>query len=320
MFSVDATRWFSITSGWPAVAAGAVPLAGAALTRVVPVDHRPLSRVLPDLGFALLLGLSLLTFGERGPATAALTLVVAYPFVVVPARRRASMEWLGWLASAAVAILVADIAGQPTDDLHLVLIAWGAVALLGALGLDELLAGPRLPGEWTRRRFLTPGVVLGPIALSAGLAPSFLDGSTAYGWWSLAVAAVVAVAAAQLRSGVWTVVSWTLASVSYAALGSLGTDGPPVDVVAVDRRPPRGRRDGNPAAATGIRRAHPGLVGALGSPAVRGRPRHRRAGAGDLASRSAGSRPPGDWPARHRSRSVPGCAVPCGSWWVRVWW
>jgi hypothetical protein len=60
--------------------------------------------------------------------------------------------------------------------------------------------------------------VPGALAVPIGLAPTYAEAPTVYGWWSLAVAVLVLVVSVQLRVGALSAISWALVTVAYAAL------------------------------------------------------------------------------------------------------
>ena len=215
--SLMATGALADDSPWLVVAGSSVVVAGGVLARLAS-GHRRMAGVIANLGLWMIVVGVLGTRGDR-PTTAAQTvLVVGLVAAVGPTVRLTYMGWVAWLSSAAATLLVADIAGVPSESAHLVLIGWGAFVLIGALALDDVLAGRRAIGEGVRRPDLLPPVVLGSLALPLGLAPTYAQASWVFGWWSLAVAAVVLVVAAQLRVGALSAISWVLATVAYVAL------------------------------------------------------------------------------------------------------
>ena len=185
-------------SPWLAVAASSVLVGGALLARLAS-GRRRLSHVIGDLGVWLIVIAILGTIGSQAAAATQTLLVAGFVVVLGPVVRREYMVWLAWLSSAAATLLLADLAGVPSDSLHLVLLVWGALALVGALAVDDVVAGRRAVGEGIRRTNLLPPVVLGAIAVPLGLAPAYAESAAVYGWWSLAVAVVVGIVAWEVR-------------------------------------------------------------------------------------------------------------------------
>jgi hypothetical protein len=204
---------------WAAVAAAVVLFAATALARIPAVAaERPPALLLVGLGFWSTL-LVPVPVSMADPAAGALSATAVVAITLLAGSLRTPVMCLvAWPTSLVATVLWADAFGVDSSSLHLVVLVWGAAGLTGALALDEALEGPRRAGEWVRRPSLRPGVVLGALALAGGLAVTFTDDRAVWGGWSLAVAAVVAVAAVQCRAAWPTVVSWALAVTAWAAL------------------------------------------------------------------------------------------------------
>ena len=166
-------------------------------------------------GFALLAVLA-----SRSEAVAAISIGAAIATVAVmdPALRRAPYGWCAWALSAPLAVLLARQAGIVGSQWYPVLIVWGAALAVAILGWDDVQNGRRSPGEWVRTRWMRAPGLLAATGLIAGTAAEFSTAPATYGWWSLAVGAVIVLIAWQLRQGAVSLVSWSLLTVGYMTL------------------------------------------------------------------------------------------------------
>src|SRR4030095_2799608 len=155
-----------------------------------------------------------------------------------------------WLASAALVVLLAGRIGIAPRELPLVVLAWGALATVGGLGADDVLAGRRQAGVGVRVAWLVPPVTLGALAIPGGLACIVGSGSVHLSTWALVGAAVYLVIAFQLRAGSVTAASWALLTFAGTQLWPRDPMGttllfvPAVAVLLVAARTVRPRRAG----------------------------------------------------------------------------
>ena len=193
-------------------------VAAALVARFLPERRPLLADAWSFLGVWLTAALALATWASPWPAVTGSAAVVVAVIAVGPALRRPSMIWLGWVASAAVALAGAWAVGVSAEHLTLVLFTWASAATVGGLAADDAMCGRRTPGEWVRKPELRPGVALGLVVAPFAFLPVYGLGRTTFGWWSLVAAGVAFVVAVQLRRGGLSVLGWALASVAYLAL------------------------------------------------------------------------------------------------------
>jgi hypothetical protein len=213
---------------WLAVAACFVPLAAAVAARFLAGVRIQLARVWSVLGVWITVVAACAASNVRwspvapSPArwapVAGVVAIIVIVVAVGKALRRPWMCWLAWTASAAAVVQTAHALVMADRSLHMVLFGWAAVTLIGTLALDDVLSGPRRPGQWVRQSELQPGAVLGAIVAPLAFAPIYDRTASVYGWWSLVAAAVALVVANQLHRGLISGISWALGAVAYAAL------------------------------------------------------------------------------------------------------
>ena len=132
--------------------------------------------------------------------------------------RSSGFEWLAWVMTFVLGLLVANRAGVEADSLHLISLGWGALLLLGGLALDDRRSGRRLPGQGLRTEWLRQPVMLGALVVPVSLGPVFLRDPDVYGWWSVGAAAGYLLVAWLLRVGAVSSVSYVLASLAAVSL------------------------------------------------------------------------------------------------------
>jgi hypothetical protein len=195
----------------------AIALAYAVVTR--PSLHR---RPLAPLLAMNAVGLSAVGIAVAAPDLWPTIVAVAASIGVVAVMggelRRSFMTWFAWVMSVVLGVLLADAAGVPVGSLYQVVVAMGALLLVGGLLVDDLAAGRRRPGEGLRIGWLARPAVLGALAVPTGLAFVFPNGPHVYGWWSIAAAGLYLVVAIQLRAGAISGVAEALLVVGLAAL------------------------------------------------------------------------------------------------------
>jgi hypothetical protein len=166
--------------------------------------------------FTTLVGISLAA-PDPWPSILALLAPVVATAVLGGELRRPAMTWVAWIASVALIVLLAERAGMSAPDLWIAGFAWGAVALVGGLALDDVRSGHRAAGETIRTTWLGPPVALGALAVPASLAFAFRGAPEWYGAWSLVGALLYLIVAVQLRAGAIAAASAALVTVSYGA-------------------------------------------------------------------------------------------------------
>jgi hypothetical protein len=202
---------------WTGVAMSMVAVAYGGVARLA-TRRRPLAPVAATAAFSLaLVGVSI-----AAPDPWPTILAVAAPIVVAievgGALRRPVMTWVAWLASAVLSVLLAERAGVSGHGLAAVVTSWGAAVCGGALALDDRLRGRRAIGEGVRSSWLVAPVVLGAVAVPAGLGFLFDAPLRVSAAWSLAAAAFYAGVAVLLRAGSVTAATYALVTFSVAVL------------------------------------------------------------------------------------------------------
>ncbi len=201
--------WFGVTLG--ALAVGYAAVSTYAKRWPVPPVFAAGAIILSLAG---LIG----TIPNRPSMIAAIVGTMVVAWLVARPRRWSLYVWFAWALSGALTVLLAGEAGIPDQQLHLVLLAWGVVLVIGGLAFDDVRSGRRSPGEGLRIVWLKYPVVVGALSIPIGLAPAYLLEPTVYGWWSLAAATGYAVIAVQLRAGAAAVPAYALAALGAAAL------------------------------------------------------------------------------------------------------
>lgn len=202
---------------WTGVAMSLVAIAYAAAARMA-ASRRPLGPIAATSAFALsLVGVSIAA-PDPWPSILAVMAPIVVTLVIGGTLRRPVMTWVAWAASAVLAVLLGTRAGLHGHDLAVVLAAWGAACGAGGLAIDEALRGRRRTGEGIRSPWLVPPVVLGALAVPAGVGFLADEPSRVYAWWSLAAAGFYAILAALLRAGSVSVVAYGLLTFAAAVL------------------------------------------------------------------------------------------------------
>ncbi len=187
----------------------------------------------PRLGEAAAVGSIILTTAAVGLASAEFDVAVASDRVIqmgalasgivavglVGGRRRLWMHWYAWFLSLQLTVVAAMALGVAEADVYWALIAWGGLALIGSLATDEIRSGIRPIRTVVRDARLWPPFVLGAFAAVSGIATGLVVPIEAA--WPVAVAglAISGVVALQLRLGVLSAATWTLAT--YATVSGL---------------------------------------------------------------------------------------------------
>ncbi|MCI0634764.1 MAG: hypothetical protein L0206_12735 [Actinobacteria bacterium] len=217
---LDAARFGGLLEGRPGLAGvllAALALLEAAIAR--PIERR---RPLSELVVAGAFGTSIVAIGaavgEPWPAIVACAGLIGVVITIPAPLRIAPMVWAAWLASSAIAVLLAERAGLPNDRLFVAGFMWSALVLLGGLALDQLLAGRRVRGDLIRTRWLVPTLTLGGAGLLVSLGFSLVEPSAVYGWWMLVGGAVYLGAAILLRAGSVSFLAWGLGAFGVGSL------------------------------------------------------------------------------------------------------
>jgi hypothetical protein len=178
--------------------------------------RRPVAVVLGVAGVAVSAAGIALAIPDRWSLIA--TLAGAIGVVVLLGRelRRPALHWWAWSLTAPLALLLADRAGVAGDGLRALLGGWGALLLLGGLLVDDLRAGRREPGGWVRLPWLRAPVALGALGLALAIASAGVETTAEQVAWCLVGAACALVAAAQLRAGAVSGLSWALLTTALA--------------------------------------------------------------------------------------------------------
>jgi hypothetical protein len=202
---------------WAGLALAGTSLGYAWVARAL-AGRRPLSPILAT-GAVLISAVAVaVTAPERGPMMAAAITSVGVVGSIGGRLRRPAMTWFAWVMTATISLLGASLVGVTASELHLVLMAWGAVLLIGGLGYDDLRSGRRAPGEGLRDRWLGPPVCVGALGIPVGLAFAFTGSIGAAGRWSLAASAFYLMVALLLRAGAVAGVAAALGAFGAAAL------------------------------------------------------------------------------------------------------
>jgi hypothetical protein len=202
---------------WTGVAMSLVAIVYAAAARQA-ASRRPLGPVAATSAFALsLVGVSIAA-PDPWSTILAMTAPIIVTLVIGGALRRPVMTWVAWAASAVLAVLLGARAGLHGDDLAVVVAAWGTACCAGGLAIDDALRGRRRTGEGIRSPWLVPPVVLGALAVPAGIGFLADEPLRVYAWWSVAAAGFYAIVATLLRAGSVSVVSYGLLTFAAAVL------------------------------------------------------------------------------------------------------
>lgn len=202
---------------WTGVAMSLVALAYGGVARLL-VRRRPLAPVAAASALALaIVGISVAA-PDPWPTILTLFAPIAIAIEVGGALRRPVMTWLAWLASCALAVLLASRTGVSGHGLAVVVTIWGATACVAALLLDDRQRGRRAIGDGVRSPWLVAPVVLGAVAVPAGLGFLFDAPLRVAAVWSLAGAAFYAAVSVLLRAGSVTAASYALVTFSVAVL------------------------------------------------------------------------------------------------------
>jgi hypothetical protein len=209
----DAASFTAMDDPWAAVVT-AVAVATTAVTVRLVRWSRARGWVLAGTVTATALGaVGLAEAGTRPDGAAALVtvLVTMSALALLPRPQLPTTPWLLWSGSAAATVLFVHVAGVSHRWSDVVLAAWGAVVLLGAMGRDRKLAGPVGDGVPVRTPTLWPPVVLGATATVSGVIAACVGETAAVvGAVLLGAGAVVLAVALLVRVGVAGALGWSL--------------------------------------------------------------------------------------------------------------
>jgi hypothetical protein len=191
---------------------------GYAIAARMAVRRRPLAPVLAGASFAVAAVGIAVAAPDLVPSIQAVSALIVAVIALGGALRKPVMTWTAWGASAVLALLISAKTGGSVGDLPLVVLAWGAASMLGGLALDDVLSGPRTPGQGVRQTWLVAAVALGALAVPVGLAFLLTGPAAEAGWWALVGACFYLVAAIFLRAGAVSAVSYALTIVGIGAL------------------------------------------------------------------------------------------------------
>ena len=181
-------------------------------------EHAPEAAVFGHGGVAVTAAAVPLALADAIP-TGIVALLAVCAVALLGGRLRAAIEeWYAWAASALGTVAFASGLGVPDDRLHDVLAGWGAVSLVAAFAVDDVLRGRRSAGSWVRTRWLVPGAALGVAGVAIAAIPVVSGPRHAIGLWALAGAALAFVVAAQARVGAVSAAGYALAVIAVAEL------------------------------------------------------------------------------------------------------
>ena len=210
---------FAAHRTWTGIALATIGALYAGLARVVRYD-RPLQTLFAVGAIAATAVGIAVASPDRWPMILASVAVLAAAALVPRDLRPTAFVWFAWVVAAGLVLLVAEKAGVPFESLDLVALALGAALLIGGLVVDDLRSGRRRPGDYLREAWLRYPVVIGAAAVSIAMGLIFTREPDQYGWWSLATAAGLLVAAYLLRAGSVMVASYGLLTVGVTALAN----------------------------------------------------------------------------------------------------
>lgn len=221
--AADLTGRATIGDPWAAVVGAGVALFGAALVRVVPW-RRARRSVLATVTVLSVWVTALIAVAEIGavrshwePVLCLGAGLLAVGLMTAP--RPTPIGWAWWLNVAFLVGFLADRAGIERNRIELVIAAWGALVLVGALGVNRSRHGARSPGTYPTDRLLLPPIVQGAVAFVCGgvLGLADVDPHVA-GWTAAAMAAVVLVVALLMPLAVLVAGAELLATAAYVLL------------------------------------------------------------------------------------------------------
>jgi hypothetical protein len=219
--TVDAAGWITDAAWW-SVVPGAIALVYVTFARLGVNSLPRTSRVATEASLLLAPVALVLGIGEGDsashfvPTLTTFALVIAVAAVVPGQWRDARPAWLGWGASAAMTVVVADRIGVSGDNWSETLMVWGSAVVISALAIERLPAAAALHS--VVRRTLPP-VVLGATGLGLGAcAVAITEDFATTGWWFLLVAGTALGAGVLAREGRLFGVAALAFSVSYSAL------------------------------------------------------------------------------------------------------
>jgi hypothetical protein len=202
---------------WSGVLAASIGLVYAATTRVRKL-RSPLRRSL-SIGsvVASVIGVSVAA-PDQWPTVLAALIIIAVAVLLSRDLRQTWFNWLAWLMTVVVALILAEQAGVPSESLHLVSLVWGIGMLLGGLVFDDRRSGRRERGEGLRTRWLRYPVLLGALVVPISLGPAFSTEPSTYGWWAIGASVVYGLVAHLIRVGSVTGPAYAFAALGFAAL------------------------------------------------------------------------------------------------------
>ncbi len=181
------------------------------------VARRPLAPVMATGGVLVAAVAIAVAAPEPWPTIAAVSTSIAVVAFIGGRLRRPAMTWFAWAVSAVLALLLADRAGVAAGSLHLVLLGWGGVLLVGGLAGDEVTAGRRSAGEGIRTGWLVRPVALGALGVPVALAFAFASRPPGVWPWAAVAAGIYLLVALQLRAGSVTTASYALLTLGLGA-------------------------------------------------------------------------------------------------------
>ena len=219
ILAVDA----SIEPPWVALACAAGVLLDAVAVRAVP-GQRACRWVFEWATFAGAVVAAVTVISETAHLeddwSAIITTAIGFAVIAVATSPRpAAFVWTAWVGGAAITVLLGNRLGLAEDVLDTLLVAWGAIVLVGAAGVQRRRHGPVPQVRIGSDRQLLPPIVLGTTAFAIGAMSALTAGSiTAIGWTAAAMAVIVLTVALLLPLGAIAAIVEVLATLSYALL------------------------------------------------------------------------------------------------------
>jgi hypothetical protein len=198
---------------WVGVILGLVAVVYALIARLLLADGH--GRVVFSWAAALLAVVGVaVSYTEPLAAAVTTVAVVAVRLQLLHVQRLTWLTWIAWLMPAVAATAVAAHVGMREESLAAVTLLVAIGMLLLALGIDEVLSGPRSTGEFTRADWLQPPSALGGLLIPVSVGVLWLAGSDIREWASAIAVLALAIASGMLRRSIW--LTTILGSVSLA--------------------------------------------------------------------------------------------------------
>lgn len=183
--------------------------------------RRPSSQVLATGAMLFSVAGTLLASAEPWPTIAGCVSVIGVSLVLDDDLRPYWFNWVAWVVSVPMVMLLAGRAGVPDDSVHLAALIWGGSMLLGGLIVDDALAGRRSAGTLIRFSWLWPPVVIGAVVTPLGLVPELSGPDLVVGLWALGATTFYLLVAVVARVGVVSLAGYGLASLAAVRLTGL---------------------------------------------------------------------------------------------------